>query len=327
MKQSISSEKSEQNKLDKYFDEIRKENYEQTFSSSAGWLRSVYSNQSKNKSERIFSNMKNFFAQNKLRLAYTFLILAFVVAACNYPVTQEESAGDVMQWTVSKDNTDAISKIQNLDWFRNGQYNVNENNSNGKEYVTYSLVVPKEDHSKVKDYDKQLSAIDGVLEVKLSPLSETVKRPVYSAVLNDLFKLDINATNMSDEELSKEIDRQLKSAGIEASTVNFERDENGHRRVKVVVPVDQLKKDGGFDLTVHDGNNVNRFKEVKKEGPGGDRFKNKTDAEIRKMVREDVGDPNLTDDQIEIIRKGDNVMIKVNKTDSKVHDEIELEQK
>lgn len=328
MKQSISSGKSKQSNLNKYFDELRNENFEQTFPSAENWLRTVNSNYSNIKTERKFSHMKNFFAANKLKLAYTFLILAFVIAACNYPVTQQESAGDVLKWTVSADNKEAISKIENLDWFKNGEYNVNEDNSTGAGIRSYSIVIPRESHSRVSDYDKQLRAIDGVLEIQVSPLSETVKRPVYSALLNDLFKIDINATNMSDAELSNEINMQLKNAGIENATVDFERGDDGHRKVKVVVPIDQMKKDSGFDLTVKDGDNINRIKEVRKHGPGeADRFKGKSDEEIKKMVKEDFKDMNLKDDQIEIKRDGDKVMVQVKKTGVNNESKIELEEK
>lgn len=316
MKQSGSSQRSKESK---YFDELRKENYDNTFQVTENWLRTANENLLiKKKSERnIIMKFKNYFSAHKFRLAYTFLILAFITAACNYPVTQEESAGDVLQWSVSKDNTDAISKIENLEMFKTCGYNVNVENINGKEIVSYNLIIPKDGHTNVTDYKNQLQAINGVNDLKLIPLNETVKRPVYAAVLNDLFKIDINATNMSDAELEKEVTDQLKKAGIEVQTVNFTSDEDGHRIMKVVIPDNQLIKDGGFDLTVKDGNNITKMKEVRKTGPGdADRFKGKTDEEIRNMVREDINAPDLKDGQIEIIRKDGNVMVKVNKIET-----------
>jgi phosphoribosylformylglycinamidine (FGAM) synthase PurS component len=256
---------------------------------------------------------KNYFASHKLRLAYTFLILAFVVAACNYPVTQHESAGDVMKWSVSNDNTEAIQKIESMEWLKTGEYNVNVENVNGKEIVTYNLVLPKENHSSVQDYRNQLESINGVNDVQIIPLNETVKRPVYAVLLNDLFKIDINATNMSDAELEKEITSQLKNAGIEVVTFNFERDKEGRRIVKVVIPENQMKKDGGFDMTIKDGEKITKMKEVRKTGSGDpDRFKGKSDEEVREMVKEDLGNPDIKDDEIQIIREDDKVRVKVN---------------
>lgn len=327
MKHSHSSRKSGQNNLDLYFNELKKESYSKTFPEVSLWLRRSDSNLSIKQKDKFYI-MKNYIAANKLKLAYTFIILTFVVAACNYPVAQEETAGDVLKWTVDGTNTEAVKKIENFEWFRNGQHNVNVEKSAGNSIIEYQLIVPKENHSRLNDYRKELEAISGVMTLNIIPLNETVKRPVYSALLNNLFKIDINATNMSNEELAKEIDTQLKNAGIENAVVNFEKAPNGGRSVRLSIPEQDIKKEGGFDMTVKDGNNVNRFKELRRDRSdvgGADRFKDKTDSEIKDMVREDTGDRDLTDDQIKIKREGDRVMIEVNKTG--VSDEKNLELK
>jgi len=325
MKQSESSQRSKESK---YFDELRNENYDNSFPVTEAWLRTANENPLNNKkTERnIIMKLKNYFTSHKFRLAYAFLILAFVVAACNYPVTQQESAGDIMKWSVSKDNTEAVARIESMDWFKSGEFNINEENVNGKNVVSYSLVLSKENHANIQDYKSQLERINGVNDIKIIPLNEIVKRPVYSVLLNDLFKIDINATNMSDAELEKEITSQLKNAGIEAVTVDFKGDENGHRMVKVVIPDDQIKKEGGFDMTIKDGNNVTKMKEIRKTAPdNGERFKGKTDEEIKKMIREDIGNPDIKDDEIEIIRDGDKVKVKVNVKKNGIGEEKRME--
>lgn len=257
--------------------------------------------------------MKNYFSAHKFRLAYTFLILAFVVAACNYPVTQHETVGDVLIWNIAKENTLAADQINRLDWLKSGEYNYKDENTDGEEIISYSLVIPKENIDKVPEFIKQLENIAGVGGIRLIPINETVKRPVYSALLNGIFKIDINATNMSDDELRMEVETQLKNAGIENAQVDFEKDGGGKRMIRLFIPDQQLKKDGGFDMTIKDGNNVSRMKGIRKDGPGGeDKFKGKSDQEIRDMVRQDL-DRDLKDDEIEIIRDGENVMVKIKK--------------
>ncbi|MBK8553207.1 MAG: hypothetical protein IPL53_19970 [Ignavibacteria bacterium] len=324
MKQSNSLQKSKESK---YFDELRTENFDDTFPATDSWLRNINLNLNKKKSEGKLSHMKNYFAAHKFRLAYAFLILAFVVAACNYPVTQQETAGDVLKWSVSKDNTEAISKIENLDWFKNGEYNINEDGN----FMSYSLVIPKENHSGLQDYNKQLEAIAGVDMINIIPLNETVERPVYSAFLNDLFKIDINAENMSDAELSKEIDAQLKNAGIENAEVLFYQGSSGKREIKMVIPEQEIKKDSGFDMTIKDGENVNRIKNIRKINPddASDRFKGKSDEEIREMIKADMGNPDLKDDDIDITRSGDKVQVRINfkKSDGNFNGEWEIENK
>lgn len=325
MKQSESSQRSKESK---YFDDLRKENYDDTFQVTEVWLRTANENLlNKKKSERnIIMKLKNYFSTHKFKLAYTFIILAFITAACNYPVTQEETAGDILKWSVSKDNTEAVKKIESMDWFKSGEYNVNYENIGGKDIVSYNFVVPKEDHSSVSSYKSQLESIAGVNEVKLIPLNETVKRPVYAALLNDLFKIDINGTNMSDAELEKEITSQLKNAGIDIVTIDFRSDGEGRRILKVNIPEDQIKKDGGFDMTIKDGQSVTKLKELRNTNPGNpNRFKGKTDEEIRMMVREDIGNPEIKDDEIQIIREGDKVMVKVNVKKTGIDDERKIE--
>lgn len=324
MKQSNSLQKSKESK---YFDELRTENFDDTFPATDAWLRNINLNLNNKKSEGKISHMKNYFAAHKLRLAYAFLILAFVVAACNYPVTQQETAGDVLKWSVSKDNTEAISKIENLEWFKKGEYNINEDGN----FIIYSLVIPKEIHASLQDYNKQLEAIAGVDMINIIPLNETVERPVYSALLNDLFKIDINADSMSDAELSKEIDAQLKNAGIENAEVNFYKGSNGKREIRMVIPEQEIKKDGGFDMTIKDGENVNRLKNIRKINPDGaaDRFKGKSDAEIREMVKADIGNTDIKDDDIIITRTGDKIQVRIDlkKTNGNMNEELEIEDK
>lgn len=325
MKQINSSQKSEENNLKKYFDKIREENYEDTFTETSVWLNSINKIQTTKNSERGITKMMKYFKSHKLKLAYSFLILAFLVAACNYPVTQEETIADVITWTVEKENTDAVSKIENLSWIKNGNYNFNESNNNGKSILEYSVILSDNERKNAKENQKQLESIPGILTVNITPLNETVKRPVYSAALHEIFKIDINATNMSDKELEEEITGQLEKAGVEISTIVFNKTEDGHRILKINMTEDGIIKEGGFDVTIKDGNNVERLKEVRKTGGDADRFKGLSDQEIKDMVKKDFKDANLTDDQIEIKRDGDKVMVQVKKTDGSVKGELEME--
>jgi len=330
MKQSDFSPKPEENKLEKYFDSLKKENFDDTFEAAGNWIRSANINLTNKKSERKFLQMKNYLSANKFKLAYTFLILAFVVAACNYPVTQQESLGDVMTFNVSSDNADAVSRIKNLDWFKKSESNYNENIDGDKGVISYKVILPKESHDNISLYKQQLESIPGINDLKIIPLSETVKRPAYSALLNDVFKININASNMNDSEVANEIQAELKKEGIENAKVTFERNPEGIRMLTVDIPEQSMQKDGGFDVTVKDGNNVNRIKEVRKHGEGDeDRFKNKTDAEIKQMVKQDLGNPDLKDENIEIIREGDKVKVKVkvSKDNGKIQTEDEIERK
>src|SRR5690606_1718377 len=106
---------------------------------------------------------------------------------------------------------------------------------------------------------KELESIPGVVEVNIMPLTEEVERPLYSKVLDDLFKININAKNMSDQELSAEVERQLKEGGIEVQTVNFRRDENNRRLIDIKMSEDG--KPRSFQLNINDGDQKMRIEE------------------------------------------------------------------
>ena len=327
MKQSNLSQKSKENSSDINFDPIKKENYDGTFPRAERWLRSVNTNSLNNK-ERNFNFMKKYFAANKLKLAYSFLILAFLVAACNYPVTQHESIGDVLSWEVTGNNSDAIENIESIDLLKTGDYTSNIKEVNGKPVWYYNLVLKDLSPEKIAEFKSQLQNIAGVININSVPINETVTRPVYSAALNEIFKININATNKGDEELRAEITEQLKKAGVENMQIELETNTKGNRRIKFFRPLTEQPSNGGFDVTITDGNTINHLKEFRKSGEDhANRFKGKSDAEIKQMVKEDFNEAALTDDQIEIIRDGESVKVKVkvNKSNGHFNDKLDIE--
>lgn len=332
MKQSDCYRKQTENKYQNIFDDLKNENYDDTFLRSELWLRNIGSAgpQKIKNNERILKKLKNYFLSHKLKIAYSFILLAFIVAACNYPVSQEETLGDVISWSIDKNNTDVAEKINQFDWIKSGNLSVNEKNINGNSVLEYNLILPKESHSKAEIYKSQLSSVSGVNSLKLVPLNEKVTRPVYSVALNKIFKVDINATNMNNDELKKEMTSQLEKNGISGVQINIENGKDGRRITRVFIPESSIKDEGGFDMTIKDGNNEERIKQVRKKGSDEEmaRFKGKSDQEIKKMLMEDLKDKGITEDMIEIKRDGDKVMfnIKVEKegTDKKFEFESEM---
>ena len=115
---------------------------------------------------------------------------------------------------------------------------------------------------------------------------------------------------MSDEELSKEIERQLKEQGVNTVTVEFKTDENGRRQIRMECENPE-KNPKDFELRIDDGNNQEVLKQKVKIG-NDDKFKGKSDDEIRKMVREDLGNPDIKDNEIKIERdQNSDIKIKV----------------
>ncbi|MBS1517536.1 MAG: hypothetical protein JSS91_05560 [Bacteroidetes bacterium] len=323
MKQSNSYRKQRTEKADQLFEEFRKDNSDNSFPEVEKWLRNLESdklNFKDKKSERKFFNMRS----PKFKLAYAFLILAFIVAACNYPVTQQEPVADVIKWTVNVNDKATAESISNLEWTKKAMLSIKTADA-GNEIAEYSLVLMKEDLGNTQKYLDQLKSISGIITIDLVPLNEKVTRPVYSLALNEIFKVDINASNMSDDELKNEIITQLEKNGMQGVQVSFEKNAEGRRISKIFIPENGIRSNIGFDLTIKDGDIVNRIKEIRKDGKSEpDRFKDKTDDEIRNMLMEELGDKNINPEDIKITRKDGKVMVNIKKKGIETNDEFEF---
>jgi hypothetical protein len=292
-----------------YFSALKSEDYSGTFPEIENWLYKTniqIENQSK---ERKLRKMKKYFLANKLRLVYPIIFLAVLIAACSMPVTQTETAGSMMTWTVAKDNTEAQNKIILLPWLKNANLTSNENVDNGKAEMLYMAVLPNTSQEQINSYRKELESIGGITSLKINPINYDVKRPLYSAALNNFFRIDVDGSTMNDKELEEQVVKKFKDAGMDnCPQINFTTDANGKRTIKM--KVDEQSGAKNFELNVKDGNNEEKLKVISKTSSDFSKFKGKSDDEIRKMVREDLENPNLKDSEIKITR-GDNGDVKI----------------
>lgn len=303
--------KPEEEIPERYRSVLRSENYSGSFSRVESWLRNKTSENQKTKPERSLTKMKNYLFSHKFRIAYAVIFLAVIVAACNMPVTTHEPMGNVIAWTIPAGNPTSASLIDGLSWVDRSKLNVNTNEDNGKSEILYTLTLPGSTPEQVDTYKKDLERIKDVTSIKIIPLNADVKRPLYSAALYNFFRININATNMSDAEVQQEITTKLKEAGINNPNIEFKTDEHGRRLLKMNIPEDQMKNsNGNFELRVNDDGNQEVMKMVHNELEG-DKLKGKTDQEIREYVKQKNPELNLKDSEIKITHEGDNVKIRV----------------
>jgi hypothetical protein len=330
MKHSISSRKSEQNgnmnnnknlkqdenkSLEHHLKQVKQENYGDTFPKIENWLYrtgiqlSNQTNLNENlRNERKLQKMKKFFFANKLRLVYTVVALALLVGACNMPVTQTETAGQMMVWSMPAGDKEAQSKVLALPWLKDAKLTANENTSDGKTEMLYTAVLPNTTEEQVRAYAKELESIAKVSYIKITPMNYDVKRPLYSAALDNFFSIKIDATGMSDQELEREVAKQLKEQGVDMK-FQFKTGPDGRRDIFIEkTEEDKLKDPRTFELTIDDNNGNEKIKLfTKKADPK--QFEGKTDREIREMVKKE--NPELQDKDIKIIRDGDKVQVRV----------------
>lgn len=322
----------------KYWQKLRSENHENTFPKVEAWINNLNSEKPYNFKLNTIQSMKNFFAINKFKLVYSLLLLAVVFAACNVPVTQNETIGNALNWKVSKSSTEAINKISSLPWIDKSKLSVLEQTEGDKTFLDYNLVLEAKSNDDVQNYMKQLQDIKDIAAINLFPLNQTTKRPLYAAALHSFFRVDVDATNMSDAEVNAELERQLKEAGIEAITVDFKKNANGERMLEIHAAESGLNgmedavKNKDFELSVKDGNNEQFIKTRTKSDALN--LEGKTDDEIKKAIIEDMK-KNGTDvkpEDLKIVRdeKG-NVKVEFTKVndskDRKIQNKIELKLK
>lgn len=327
------------NNDEKYWHQLKSENYNDTFPKVETWVNNLNSEKSYNfKSNRIQS-MKNFFVLNKFKLVYSVLLLAVVFAACTVPITQNETIGNALNWKVSKSSTEAINKINSLPWIDKSKLSVQEQTEGDKTLLDYNLVLEAKSNDDIQNYMKQLQDIKEIATINIFPLNQTTKRPLYAAALHSFFRVDVDATNMSDAEVNAELERQLKEAGIETITVDFRKNAQGERMLEIHPTESGLKamedatKNKDFELSVKDGNNE-QFIKTRHKSEAALNLEGKTDDEIKKAIIEDMkkSGTDVKPEDLKIVRdeKG-RVTVELNNVneskDRKIENKIELKLK
>jgi hypothetical protein len=305
---------------------VKSENYNESYPQVEAWLRKISLNSS-NQNERKFSYMKNFIMAHKMRLVYTVIILAVIIGACSMPVTTHETIGHMLAWTVPL-NTDAAQKINNSSWIDKTKLSVSENINNGKTENLYSLLLPNTTQEQLESFKKDLENIKDVTSVKIFPLNEDVKRPLFSAALYKFFRVNIDASHMSDAELEQEVTRQMREAGFDNPNVQFNTDANGKRMIKMKMdhPDEITKEPKNFELRINDNGNQEVIKTVTKP-LDKEKLKGMTDEQIRQYIKEQNKDIKLDDKDIQIERKNGDVMVKVSKENDNNKIETEIKEK
>ena len=327
MKQSNSSQRSElsgklnnkENKnLEHHLNQLKQENYDSTFPEVESWIYKTSVNLQNNynlinSNERLLHKMKNFFFGTKLRLVYTIIAFVVLIGACNMPVTQTETAGQMITLAVNKSDNDFASKMQNLPWIKTAQVTSNENVNNCVEQIVYRIVLPNATEEQVRAYSKELEAIGNISTIKITPMDYDVKRPLYSAALHDFFSINIDATGMSDDELKAEIESKLKEQGVDMK-FQFKTGPDGRREIRMEQDgkIDVNNEPKSFEMNIEDNNGREKIKLMTKKADPK-QFEGKTDEQIREMVKKDFGYENIIDSDIIIERKDGKVQVKINK--------------
>lgn len=257
----------------------------------------------------------------KFRLAAAVLAVVFVVGACNYPVDVTEPIAAVLRWDVKADDKAAQEALNRLSWMQQGQVLVEEKNINGVNFLSYSVTLTATEPDVLQSYRNILAGIPGVTEVAALPVSHTSSKPLYAAALEGLFKIEMDATGVSNEDLERDLRAQLQQQGIKDLAIIVETGPNGERLIKTKLAEGEIE-DFGLDLTVKDGRRVTHIQEQIKRGDGtAARFdvKGMSDDEIKAFIIKEHARLNLAPEDIQIVREPGKVEVKVDGKGNKVN--------
>ncbi len=315
------SNRNNMDNSEKYWKDLKDKDYNHTFPQVESWL--MQQPDSLDSETQIFKlnknySMKNFFVFNKFKLVYTFLLFTVAFAACNMPVTQSETVARGLNWKIAKSSAEGVEKINMLQWIDKSKLTVQELNETDKSILTYNLILTTKSEDELRNYMKQLESIPGVITVNLYALNETTERPLYAAALHTMFRIDVDATNMSDEQATLELQKQLKDAGIDNVNISYKRNSSGDRMLEMS-PIENSSKDNNFELRIKDGENQ-QFLKTRTNKDEIINFEGKSDEEIKKIVVEDMKKDGIDIKPEELIleRNADGkVKIKIEKTEGK----------
>ncbi len=294
---------------DSYWDKIRSESYDDSFDKTTGLLMQKINL----KKERKISPMKKFISENKYKIAFA-LFLVFAVAACNYPVSQENTLGYGISFTANSADADAVSQsIKTINWPGSSNVNVSGKNVNGTSVEEYNVVLQGAEENAVMKCRAELEKIKGINSIKVFPITENISRPVYSALLYSFFKVDVKSSGKTQEEITREIEQQLKDNGFGNYKVGFENS-GGKSKLTINLTGDPGQTGKSVEVRVS-GDGKEEVVKLKTVAEGIN--KNMTDDEIRQKVISDNPEGNLKPEDIKIERDGDKIKVKIEKEEVK----------
>ena len=174
--------------MDEYIKKLKEKKFDESFDRTSDWLIKSQIKLQNKKNLRRTIKMKQFLIRHKLQFAIV-ILFALMIAACNYPVGQNETLGYVVSWTVpTSENSPVAESLSKLNWYKSSDISATVRNINGTDITEYKLLVQTTDDKAVMSYKDDLEKIKPLTSIKIVPLNQNVKRPVYSAALNTFFK-------------------------------------------------------------------------------------------------------------------------------------------
>jgi len=235
--------KSNNSDINKYFDALKAEDYDESFDMVESWLRrEQFFNSDKVKKTKA-GKIRYYIFAHRAKLAYIVLLFFVTLIVANVKVTSKETLAGVVSWTVDKNNKVAIEKIDKSEWLDKNQLVVDAQAGGDTNLIKYKIIVPDDSKLNLEQLKIKLEEIKDLKYVEITPITENVNVPIYAAALHSIFNSDIPDKFVNTEDIKQNVYEQLKIAGVDDDDFDFDYASEAPRSMKLTlkIPQDSLK--------------------------------------------------------------------------------------
>ena len=172
---------------------------------------------------------------SKVRLAYAFVLMAFVIVSCTYKVKSYSTYGDVVSFALAKEryllNNDYQSKIL----FSSFSHIVSP--SDADSLLFFGCI--QKNNKEAKKIIGNLKVTNGVSNVVITPVVFEFKESLFSSLLSDAFDIQISKATPDNRQLKSKVKAILKEKGV--GSVDVQVDGNSQDIVFSAKTVEQEK--------------------------------------------------------------------------------------
>ncbi len=178
------------------------------------WLRSS-SGASSNRTHlfRRFFSM-NVFKTRYIRLAWMSIIIIVGIIACNIPVKYTETVGNVLSWSVIDSSGTAEDQVNALYWIPGTDLSVRLEMVNELPMKTFQAILKTTSDDELDALIADITSLDGYQNYQLTAIDDQRTVPMYRAVLHTFININIDVSDMNDDEMIAAIQDQLIMQGL-----------------------------------------------------------------------------------------------------------------
>ncbi|RDC62717.1 hypothetical protein [Adhaeribacter pallidiroseus] len=298
--------------MEAYFKTLQDTDYADSFAQTAAWVRQYQPPRFAAAAPSPAYQLRGYLCGSLGRVACTVLFFITMVVACNYPVEVNEPVASVLTWQVNAQDKATVMAVSNLPWLKEEQLLAEKRSVNNNSVLEYTVTLPALKKGQLQAYQQSLQQLSGVQNLKVLPITHKSTQPLYEAALGTMLKIEMDVTTISDADLKKSVEAQLRQQGLTHVDVTIKKDANGQRMITTKLP-ETPQANQNFDLLLKDGKRHTRIKEQKQfnPGPGTPDFRQMSDDQIKAIIIRDHPDLPLTPDAIKITRQAADILITI----------------